>query len=39
MLRAAIAGLVVIATIVAIAVYADSQHNAPNRLLEVSANH
>jgi hypothetical protein len=39
MLRAAIAGLVVIATIVAIAVYADSQHHAPKRLIEVSANH
>ena len=38
MLRAAIAGLVVIATIVAIAVYADLQHHAHQRLIEVSAN-
>ena len=38
MLRAAIAGLVIIDTIVAIAVYADSQHHVPKRLIAVSAN-
>ena len=38
MIRAAIAGLVIIAAIVAVAVYADSQHHAPKRMIEVSVN-